>query len=88
MSNLDVSRKEDMSPRGQLNIFRSDDGDIHVTVYQDDGNGGVGAGSSVEFCSPLGGGGGKSPRTMKALIELARAIELDNAEAPERAGDL
>jgi hypothetical protein len=82
-----VSRKEDMSPRGQLKLHQDDDGDYYVSVYQDDGNGMIVEWATVEFCM-CGMGGGKSPNTRKALVELAKAMELDNEESPSRAGDL
>jgi hypothetical protein len=80
-------RKEDMSPNGMLEVFLdSDNNDIHVTVFEDDGNGNLDSMSSVEFCC-LGSGGGQSPHTMKALRDLAKAIELDNKERPLRSGN-
>lgn len=82
-----VSRKEDMSPRGQLRVFADDDGDIHVTVFADDGSGRIEAMASVEFCTSVTGGG-RSPATRRALIELAKAMREDNESHPERSGDL
>jgi len=82
-----VSRKEDMSQRGQLKVLIDAEGDIHVAVYSDDGDGTIDSTASVEFCS-CGMGGGKSPNTMKALRELVKAMDLDNKETPSRAGDL
>ena len=82
-----VSRKEDMSPRGQLKLQQDDDGDFYVSVYSDDGDGVITESATVEFCT-CGMGGGQSPHTRKALIELAKAMELDNEERPARAGDL
>lgn len=82
-----VSRKEDMSPSGQLKILIDVEGDIHIAVFSDDGDGVIENFASVEFCS-CGIGGGKSPHTRKALRDLAKAMELDNYESPIRAGDL
>lgn len=82
-----VSRKEDMSPRGQLRIMQDDCGDILVAVYEDDGNGLIDNHAVIEFCT-CGAGGGQSPNTRKALIELAKAMELDNQQHPGRSGDL
>lgn len=77
-------RKEDMSPNGMLEVFiDTDNNDIHITVYEDDGNGKIESMASVEFCC-VGAGGGQSPNTMNALRELAKAIELDNKERPSR----
>jgi hypothetical protein len=76
-----------MSPSGFLEVFiDGDNNDIHVTVFEDDGDGKITSTSSVEFCC-VGTGGGQSPHTMKALCELAKAIELDNKERPNRSGD-
>lgn len=82
-----VSRKEDMSPRGQLKIQQDDDGDFYVSVYEDDGDGMIVESATVEFCT-TGSGGGKSPHTRRALEGLAKAMELDNRESPSRSGDL
>jgi len=72
------SRNEDMSPDGKLELIMQDDGDVIVIV---DGYDGMENKKrvSVEFTFP-GGGGGRSPNTRKALIELAHAMELDNKE--------
>jgi hypothetical protein len=82
-----VSRKEDMSYRGQLKVLTDAEGDIHVAVFCDDGDGNIDSMASIEFCN-CGIGGGKSPNTMKALRELMKAMELDNQQTPSRAGDL
>lgn len=85
--NKSVSRKEDMSPRGQIKVLIDDQGDIHVTVFEDNGNGIIENSASIEFCC-CGSGGGKSPNTVRALRDLAEAIKLDNCKTPSRAGDL
>jgi len=82
-----VSRKEDMSPRGQLLIHVDDQGDIGVVVYGDDGDGMITSQAGIEFCS-CGGGGGKSHKTRLALVELMKAMEEDNKEYPSRKGDM
>ena len=46
-----------------------------MSVWNDKG------GADVEFCTSFGGGG-KSPNTRKALIDLMVAIEKDNQETP------
>lgn len=81
-----VSRKEDMSQRGQLRILHDEEGDIHIVVYGDDGDGFIDKSAAIEFCS-CGMGGGKSPNTMRALVKLMEAIEMDNEESPSRAGE-
>jgi hypothetical protein len=86
MPDIRVRRKEDMSPNGMLELFLdNDNNDIHITVFEDDGNGTLETMASIEFCC-FGAGGGQSPHTMNALRELAKAIELDNKERPNRDG--
>ncbi len=72
-------RREDMSPDGKLQIFLQNDGDVIVQVigYRHDQL----ELASVEFCS-CGSGGGRSPKTRAALLELARAIAEDNRTKP------
>lgn len=83
---LRVRRKEDMSPNGMIEVFFDDDNnDIHVTIFEDDGNGKIENMSSIEFCC-TGVGGGQSPHTVNALHNLMRAIEKDNLERPNRKG--
>ena len=74
-----IARKEDMSLNGRLRLIKQDDGDICVAVINEQGES-----ASVEFCV-MGMGGGKSPRTLAALNELALAIIADNEEDPSRA---
>lgn len=69
-----VSRKEDMSPDGELQVTQQEDGDLIVTVFQKDPRSCV---ASVEFCIGASGGGGSS-RTHKALLALAKAMAEDN----------
>lgn len=73
-----IGRKEDMSKNGRLEVFRQDDGDICIAIIDENGNR-----AGVEFCTRFGGGG-KSPRTLKALNNLALAIMEDNLEDPSR----
>lgn len=67
-------RFEDMSPTGRLQILRQEDGDVIVSVIQDDNTS-----ASVEFCAPMTGGG-SSERTWKALRALFDSMEQDNKE--------
>jgi hypothetical protein len=70
-----VGRQEDMG-RGHLRLDLDSDNDVCIEVWNGERS------ASVEFCNPGGGGGGRSSRTRKALIELMRAIEADNLESP------
>lgn len=88
MADIRQKRKEDMSKSGTLEVFLdNDNNDIHITVFEDNGNGQIEVMASVEFCC-VGTGGGQSPHTMKALRQLAKAIELDNQENPSRSGNI
>jgi hypothetical protein len=78
-----VERVEDMSPVGRLQVLQQDDGDIIVSVSEDIGDGLRGPWASVEFCIP-GTGGGHSPRTHAALLELMRAMAQDERESGSR----
>lgn len=75
-----VERREDMSPSGRLRLTLQVDGDVMVTVVPDP-DAPDWERDSVEFCS-CGMGGGKSPRTLQALRDLAVAMEQDNVENP------
>lgn len=70
-----VVRQEDMEI-GWLRLIVQEDGDVCLTV----GDGRKMA-VGIEFCT-VGTGGGRSPRTVKALRELAQAMYLDNLENP------
>lgn len=74
-----ITRLEDMSPMGRMSVLMQGDADVVVQVVSGDQYGDVRAVAGVEFCVP-GTGGGGSPRTHKALVELARAMELDNQD--------
>lgn len=76
----DLARLEDMSPSGHLRLTLDGDNDICVEVFDPRHE----CFCAVEFCTP-GSGGGKSPHTRKALIEVMAAMERDNAESPFRA---
>lgn len=68
-----AERLEDMSPTGALRLHMASDGDIVVVCEAE------GRTSRVEFCN-CGPGGGKSPRTHKALAALYEAMKADNED--------
>jgi hypothetical protein len=72
-----TERIEDMSRRGFLRLVMEDDGDIIVAVGQCDRDGLIDPVARVEFCT-CGSGGGGSPETREALIQLMGAIARDN----------
>jgi len=72
-----TERIEDMSQRGFLRLIMEDDGDIVIAVGQCDRDGFIDPVASVEFCT-CGSGGGGSPETREALIQLMGAIARDN----------
>lgn len=71
METKEIRRFEDMSTVGTLTLYRQEDGDIVVRVRSEDSRS-----SSVEFCTS----GGRSPKTLKALINLFKAMEQDGGE--------
>lgn len=75
-----VERREDMSPDGRLQLIVQADGDIIVHVIPGLETAWY-ASHAVEFCC-VGAGGGRSPNVRKALMDLYKAIEKDNAENP------
>jgi hypothetical protein len=77
-------RFEDMSPRGKLVLIQQPDGDIIVSIHPSDLEdfNRKGLFQSAEFCT-VGTGGGQSPRTREALLELMNAIDEDNRESPQ-----
>ena len=77
-----TERLESMSPRGWIALMRQDDGDIVVSVAEDDGNGSIRQMASIEICTPFTGGGGSS-RTWEALIQLMGAMAADNLDASQ-----
>ena len=75
-----------MHPGRGIRVTQDQDGDIHIATIQD---GDVLWGrdlnhnlivAKAEYVT--GGGGGRSPHTSKALLELMDAIDRDNAERP------
>lgn len=75
--NTPYDRKEDMSPVGFLRVIMQLDGDMIVAVVPDPHEIAMGN-NSIEFCAS----GGRSPHTLKALRELAEAIDRDNRGVP------
>ncbi len=79
-----VRRVGDMDAKRGIRIDFLRDGDItlvievepNVPVRNEEGKI-----VTVEFCN-MSGGGGTSPKTRKALIALAEAIEADNKDRP------
>lgn len=88
MVSVSVDRPEDMSPNGVLTLHVQPDGDVVLVITQ---NTDPMTGqplhevieATVEFCTH--NGGGRSPRTLNALRELAVAMAKDNADAMNRA---
>ena len=66
-------RRGDMDRYSLLIVKQQDDGDM-VVIVQQISEGVV----EVEFCTPAGGGG-RSPKTHEALINLLKAMEEDSA---------
>ena len=69
----------DMHHSKALNIWVEQDGDI--VLYITEGRIPI-DNADVEFCE-IGSGGGLSPNVRKALIELIKAIEMDNITNPD-----
>lgn len=67
-------RFEDMSPTGRLEVLIQPDGDVIVSIVQDDLQM-----AQAEFTTPMSGGG-QSERTWKALREIYKAMQEDNRE--------
>ncbi len=74
------SRPEDMSPDGTLSLIMQDDGDVIVTCTAWDRLDDRLVSTSIEFCTGIGGG--RSPKTRAALVELMMAIQQDNGGTP------
>lgn len=81
-----IVRKEDMSRHGRIRLIKQDDGDICVGIITERGEDREMVDADVEFCS-CSSGGGKSPRTLAALDNLALAMMEDNEKEPSRAAD-
>ena len=72
-----ICRRGDMSPTEHIKMYWQEDGDVCLMVVNERGES-----ADMEFCVP-GTGGGKSPRTHEALLNLMAAIEKDNEDSPE-----
>jgi hypothetical protein len=72
-----------MSAAGFLTLYRQDDGDIVVTVAESNETGKITGTATVEFCTRAGGGG--SPKTLRALYILMKAMAEDTLD-PESQG--
>lgn len=75
-----VKRNEDMSRNGKLVVIQQEYGDMIVAIHPDP-DADFMARFSVEFCV-VGSGGGRSPKTIKALRSLMIAMEEDNQDRP------
>lgn len=78
--NTIISRKGDMGAE-TIELLIEDDGDISIALSNGATDFKEFERVSMQFCSP-GMGGGKSPRTLKALRNLFIAIQEDNKEYP------
>lgn len=76
----EIKRICDMREGKALELFKEDDGDIIVAVIPEKG----GLSKGVQFCAS----GTQSPRTHRALCELMKAMEADEAEIPHFTSDL
>lgn len=77
------SRKDDDSSNNTLRINKIETGEIHLIIHDWE----TGEEVSVGFTNHIGGG--RSPNTLKALEDLALAIEKDNGEYPiEESGEV
>lgn len=77
------TRIEDMSKLGRIFVFQENDGDLIVGISEQDEDGLIAIPSRVQFCTSFSGGG-HSPNTYAALLELKKAIDLDNQLHPEK----
>lgn len=68
-------RREDMGT-GRLQFILDGDADVIVTVIDKEGHA-----TSVEFCTPVIGGG-RSPKVREALINVMKAIREENLTSP------
>lgn len=71
-----------MSPRGRITVMLQEDGDVIIGFVLDDAAR-PSMIPSMEFCS-IGAGGGQSPHTREALMNLYEAIRKDNEEHPQQ----
>ena len=74
-----IERIEDMSHDGKLSLMIEPDGDIIIACHGHGMDGRSPRRSEVQFCA-CASGGGKSPRTRKALHDLMMAMAKDNEE--------
>jgi hypothetical protein len=70
-----IERREDMGG-GRLRLLREEDGDICVAVISENGEM-----AGIQFCTSVVGGG-RSPKVLKALYQLAQAMIEENQEHP------
>lgn len=75
-----VSRPGDMGTEECLTVSLQPDGDVIVRVDNLDGRDRI-VSVAVEFCAP-GTGGGRSPHTRLALLDLIAAMARDQKERP------
>lgn len=68
-----IQRKHDMSPKGALTLAVDNEGDMCLSVWDDERK----TLACLEFCTVAGGGG--SPRTHQALRYLFLAMAEDQA---------
>lgn len=66
-----VKRRPDMGELHRLELLLEDDGDVIVSIGM----------NTIQVCVP-GTGGGRSPRTHRALLFLMQAIADDNEKNP------
>lgn len=69
------ARREDMG-QGRIQLIREEDGDMCLSVISNDGDF-----AGVQFCTSVVGGG-RSPKVLKALYQLAQAVMEENQEHP------
>lgn len=82
-----VARRGEADALTSLRVFAEPDGDLWVVISGPDANGNIETWNErkIEFCTRAGGG--RAKRTREALIYLAIAMQLDNAETPHKNPD-
>jgi hypothetical protein len=73
--NVFFERQEDMGG-GRLRLILDGDSDVSIAVISEEGEM-----AGVEFCTPYSGGG-RSPKTREALLNVCRAIREENVTSP------
>lgn len=63
---------EDMSPDGRLQLMQEDDGDMIISIVMPE----ITYAMSIQFCTLQGGG--RKPKVLRALRNLAQAIKETN----------